>query len=206
MSKKYLLLFALGVSACGGGGDSGLGINTFAQLSNESTRLEEKLIGGVGAPALVGVDTPVTGSATYTGVMALIGEGGSSGDNFLGQVALSMNFDSEILDGEATNFWQVFSATSATRVDGTLNLDASGFTYDNPSTAARETFTTTVTGSLNVDGTAGVETVQAGSTIPTAFAGVNSTRVDMIVGSDGLVDGTVTFSDGSTFDPRFLAD
>lgn len=117
-------LLALIVAAgCSGSGDDG-GAQpdaqpTFAELQAEAVALEDRTAQlGLTDPGTL----PVSGSASFDGVIGLGSDGanGAPGD-FGGTIALAVDFGSDELAGEATDF----VTAGEDRIDGTLAITAS---------------------------------------------------------------------------------
>ena len=93
----------VGLTACGGGGDSGLGggaAATFFQLDQDYDRL---------LPANPGTTAPALGSGVvqFSGIM-LVGDdlnpSTPAPNAYFGRVAITMDFDNNDFDGSATDF------------------------------------------------------------------------------------------------------
>ena len=183
------------LTACGGGGGGGgtvdlnSGDGSFGDLVAETDRLTD-LVTGSGA-TYVSVD-PDVGSATdanFDGIVLISTPGSADpGDiAWVGQIDVDVNFETNVLDGTASNFFQNTIASDgspggpAFSRDGTVSIGADVDDSD---------FVVVLGGEVDLDGT-GLETVEGN--LEGNFFGPNSSTIDAFaaqgqadVGSDTL--------------------
>lgn len=169
----------LGVSACGGGG-GGTSVTSTTPLGPpellaniaEQERIANLILinNGSNAAAFAAETAPVV----FNGVMILDQAAGVASPTYYGDMAATVDFGAQSLTGNATNF--IFfddsaAATQGTPVGGTLTLSAAPGSVipDDPNTSARDEFTVTIGGSLDLVGSG--TTSVTGSNVGGAFAG-----------------------------------
>lgn len=116
------------LAACGGsgGGDDPVAIPDFADLDlSELDDRAEALAQEYGTEISnrdfdTGGAIPASGSAAMTGVVAIRDAGGASDSGFLGEIALSVDFAENAIEGTAGNFYLVGSDEDTT---GELDFD-----------------------------------------------------------------------------------
>lgn len=217
VSKSYILLISCGVlAACGGStttasfvaptGPAGLN-----DRINEASALVDLLQPSDPAEWRRGAVDDPGGSATFNGAMSMTQNPNAPGDTFYGDANITVNFGANSASGTVNDFYYYDTSgsngTTGQTASGTLNLAASSLVFDDPATSAVEGFDTTITGSLDIDQTAGNEAV-SGSNFNTSFAGQdtdesgfvdNGEAIDMLAGT-----GTVTIG-GTTFQSTLVA-
>ena len=213
MSKKFLILGALALSACGGGSDNTVGA-TFVAPTGPAAMLAQIDEANTLLTALNARDGSLESaiapaSANFDGVFLIARDANAPGDTYYGDVSLNvvLSGDGEI-SGSATNFYYYDTSGANGRtgqaVGGTIDVNAPEVGYDDPATNAREGFSIDLSGDLVMDGRSrnvtdsNVEAAFA-SHDDNIFANGSEGQIDMMVG-----DGTVTFGGTGKFDTFFL--
>ncbi len=183
--RRFSLFFGLFLAACGGGDTGGGGGPgppvDFATYVSQTAALNSTWNG---TPASDPSGLPISGAATYAGVMSLTVETGSGDLDMMGALALSANFTANSISGDATGF----VTENATALSGGLTISG-GVIDRSANTALEYTYTAILAGNLSGGGeTFGIDSDMSGD-----FLGPDH------LAASGIVSGTANSSFGTGY-------
>jgi len=196
MTIRYIVSVAAlaGLTACGGGGGGNLAPPGFSDLQNELDALALRVAGsGPVSPS----NMPTTGtSVVFEGAIVMadeIGSTGSVGPAYTGDIALTVDFTTGNMTGNAGGFYES-SISDGGDPEGTATLIGGSLQFDGPAFTVGQT-------SISVDIDAGSELFIDGATRAISgtlegFFATDNNPADLIILTEGAAELSVTGSVG----------